>query len=209
LGNNTVSPYINLLREGGTGLNYFGIVRPEQQLGASVQQLQGGLASLRQGGRRGRSGFGGGMTTGHAVVFDSFRQGGGGLGGGGFGFGGGGGGGGFQPGFLGQGAGSNFGGFGFGGGDSGSFSPIEGGVRSGGGVFPAGGTVFGGGATQLGSSGAGGGAAVGRQATGGGGSVGRGTPWGIGVPTFGGQLGSTGHVVQFDTYRQNSAFGGQ
>ena len=95
LGNQTVSPYVNLLRGGGAGLNYFGIVRPEQQLGASVQQLQGGLGRGRQTAqRRGGIGVGGIGTTGHPVVFDSFRRAGGGGGGGlggGVGIGGGGG----------------------------------------------------------------------------------------------------------------------
>ncbi len=222
LGNQTVSPYVNLLRGGGgAGLNYFGIVRPEQQLGASLQQLQGGLGgNARQANqRRGGIGLGGVGTTGHPVVFDSFRRvggaGGGGLGGG---LGIGGGGGNFQPGFLGQGAGGTFGGFNVGGGGGSSFSPINNGaLNAGGGVFGGAGGAFGGGggggggALLAGGGGGGGRGGGGGAAGGGGGNVGgvggRRTPWGVGVPIFSASLGSTGHPAQFDTFRRNAAFG--
>lgn len=220
LGGQTVSPYVNLLRGGGTGLNYYGIVRPEQQFGASIQQLQGGIGGgARRGGRSNTFGLGGGMgTTGHPVVFDSFRQQGGFGGGGGGGFGGGlgGGGVGFQPGFLGQGAGGNFGGFNVGGSGGSSFSPIEGGALSGAGLSGGGnfgggnfggggGALFGGGGGGANLAGGGAGIASGNI----GGSGGRRTPWGVGVPSFNPGIGSTGHPVRFDSFRQNSGFGGQ
>lgn len=210
----TVSPYVNLLRGGGAGLNYYGLVRPEQQVGQALQQLQGGIG--QRGFGRANPAFGGSMgMTGHAVVFDSFRQAGGGAGGlggggglGGAGFGGGGGGG-FQPGFLNQGGG------GFGGGGNSSFSPINQGALQGGAGGGGGGIAFGGGGggggggAALGTGGGGGGGNFGGGAAGGGGGAaaggggGRGTPWGVGAPTIRSSvLGRTGHPVVFDSFRQ-------
>ena len=200
----TVSPYVNLLRGNGTGLNYYGLVRPELQFGQSLQQLQLGLGGQQRRTSRGNpfGGFGGGLgVTGHAVVFDSYRL--GGVGGGagftgGGGFGGvAGGGSGFNPGFL---TGGSVGGFGFGGGNS-SFSPLNGGALRG----SAGGANFGGQTQGVGVSG-GENTAVGIsgqnvQA----GSAQPGTPWGRG--SIGPVSGSTGHPVVFDSYRQTP--GGQ
>lgn len=44
-----VSPYINLSRTNGDpGINYYGIVRPELELGRSVRQLQQGQLQVNQ-----------------------------------------------------------------------------------------------------------------------------------------------------------------
>lgn len=200
----TVSPYVNLLRSGsGTGLNYYGLVRPELQFGQSLQQLQLGLGGLQR--RTSRSnpfgGFGGGMgVTGHAVVFDSYRSGGPGIGGAGFtggGFGGfAGGGSGFSLGFL---TGGSFGAIGFGGGNS-SFSPLNGGALQG---SAAGGANFGGQTPAVvGPSGVNSAAGISGQSgqSGQTGTSQPGTPWGRG--SIGPVSGSTGHPVIFDSYRQ-------
>jgi len=126
----TISPYINLLRsDSSPALNYYGLVRPQQEFAQQNQQLGQGLQSLQMqsssmpmySGGYGYSQLG---ATGHPVMFNSFgtsRFSGGYLGGGGGGFGGGGfGGGGFGGGNVGQ----------FGGGQSGF-----GGVGSTGGGF--------------------------------------------------------------------------
>ncbi len=148
----TISPYINLLRGGNTGLNYYGLVRPQQDFAMQNQQLGQGIQSLQlqqmqqmqqgsqmqmNGGSYGYSQLG---MTGHPVIFNSFGNGqfsggyfgtgGGGIGGGGIGGGGGfnGGGGGFGGGggqFGGQ---SNFGGIGTTGGGFGGVSSGFGGV---------------------------------------------------------------------------------
>ena len=198
----TVSPYVNLLRGGnGTGLNYYGLVRPELQFGQSLQQLQLGLGGLQ---RRGGSanpfgGFGGGMgITGHAVVFDSYRLGGAGGGGSAFGGLGGGGGAGFSPGFL---TGGGGGGFGFGGGNS-SFSPLNGGALQG----AAAGSFGGGQGAAIGGAvaGGGGGGAIagGAQQAGPSGGSQSGTPWGRGSFRAASPISATGHPAVFDSYRQ-------
>ena len=133
----TFSPYLNMFRGdgGGPALNYFGLVRPQQEFAQQNQQLGQGLQALQmqqmqqmQGmqmtpglGLYGYSQLG---TTGHAVAFNSFRTshftggytgvaGGGGGFGGGAGFGGGGAG---YSGRGGYGGGGGFSGSGFGGG---------------------------------------------------------------------------------------------
>ncbi len=138
----TFSPYLNMFRGGagggGPALNYYGLVRPQQEFAQQNQQLGEGLQALQmqqlQGmqvmpgaGLYGYSQLG---TTGHAVAFNSFRTshfagaftaggggyGGGGYGGGGYGGGGYGGGGYGGGGYGGAGYGGGFGGGGFGGG---------------------------------------------------------------------------------------------
>jgi hypothetical protein len=146
----TFSPYINLLREGGSvGQNYFGLVRPQvdfaqqnQMLGQNINALQ---ANQMQPGRMaGGYGYTQLGATGHAVMFGSINggrfqggyngmAGGGGLGeGGGMqgGFGGGAMGGAAMGGFGGAGGGGAMGG-GFGGGGAaqgggmnGAFNPM-------------------------------------------------------------------------------------
>lgn len=187
----TFSPYLNLLRGGssGVGMNYFGLVRPQQQFSQQTQQLGNGIQSLQmQGGNiptnSANYGYSQLGVTGHPVIFNSFGNGqfsggytgfgGGGAGGGGFG------GGGFNQGGLG---GGSFGGGGFGGG----------GFNQGGG--------FGGGGFNQGG-GFGGGSQFGNQANFGG--IGT-TGGGFGnIPSaFGG---FSGHPAQFggigNTYRQ-------
>ena len=45
----TFSPYLNLTRSSGSlGLNYYGLVRPEQQVRQSLNQLQGSVATNQQ-----------------------------------------------------------------------------------------------------------------------------------------------------------------
>jgi hypothetical protein len=137
----TISPYINLLRNqnSGIGMNYFGLVRPQQQFALQNQQLGQGLQSLQmqasnlqmQGSNVQMNAGGYGYSqlgmTGHPVIFNSFGNGqfsggytgfsGGGIGGGGAGLAGGAGFGGGQLG--GQ---SNFGGIGTTGGGFGGVS---------------------------------------------------------------------------------------
>ena len=137
----TISPYINLLRsDSSPALNYYGLVRPQQEFAQQNQQLGQGLQSLQMqsssmpmySGGYGYSQLG---ATGHPVIFNSFgtsRFSGGYLGGGG---GGGFGGGGFGGGGFG---GGGFGGGGFGGGNVGQFGGGQsgfGGVGSTGGGF--------------------------------------------------------------------------
>ena len=42
------SPYLNLLRSGSAALNYYGLVRPEQQFRQSIGTLQGSVAANQQ-----------------------------------------------------------------------------------------------------------------------------------------------------------------
>ena len=109
----TISPYINLLRGGNVGLNYYGLVRPQQDFAMQNQQLGQGIQSLQmqQGSQMqmntGSYGYSQLGMTGHPVIFNSFGNGqfsggytslgnsgfggGGNIGGGGGNFGGGGG----------------------------------------------------------------------------------------------------------------------
>ncbi len=134
----TISPYINLLRGGNVGLNYYGLVRPQQDFAMQNQQLGQGIQSLQmlQGSQMQMSSRGDGYSqlgmTGHPVIFNSFGNGqftGGytGFGNSGGGFGGGFSGGNFGGGgqFGGQsnfGSQANFGGIGTTGGGFGSVS---------------------------------------------------------------------------------------
>ena len=140
----TVSPYINLLRGGNVGLNYYGLVRPQQNFAMQNQQLGQGIQSLQmqQGSQMpmnaGSYGYSQLGMTGHPVIFDSFGNGqfsggytgmgGGGMGGGGGDFGGGFGGGSFGGGGSQFGGQSNFGGVGMTGGGFGGTSSGFGGV---------------------------------------------------------------------------------
>ena len=129
----TVSPYLNLFRGDSTGgsaiLNYYGLVKPQQQALQQNQMLNMGLQDLQNraaagnspGGFQPRAGFSQLGITGHPTAFMTIgggSLGGGGGGGGGGGFGGGGfGSSGFGGGFGSSGFGSSgFGGSGFGGG---------------------------------------------------------------------------------------------
>ncbi len=156
----TVSPYVNLLRGGGNvGLNYFGVVRPQQQFVDQSQQLNQQLQTVnrRTQSQRFRSRTQGPLvqqvrvgSTGHAVSFLTIGGGVVGRGGqsnqglgqnlmlSGFGNAGGGGTTGFSPGFGGDSSanGGGFGGGNFGGGGGGGFS---------GGGFGGGGQIGGGG----------------------------------------------------------------
>ena len=155
MGPPAISPYVNMLRsDSSPALNYYGLVRPQQQFAQQNQQLGQGLQSLQMqsmnmpmnSANYGYSQLG---ATGHPVIFNSFgtsRFSGGytGYGGGGFGGGGGGfnqGGGGFGGGGFNQ-SGGGFGGGGF----------NQGGGAFGGGGGFAGGNQFGG---QLNSGGIG------------------------------------------------------
>ena len=137
----TFSPYLNLLRGGssGVGMNYFGLVRPQQQFAQQNQQLGQGLQSLQSQQMQGSSmqmnsanyGYSQLGVTGHPVIFNSFGTShfsGGytGFGGGGGGFGGGGGG------FGGGGGGFSGGGAGFVGGGGGGFNQGGSGLGAGG-----------------------------------------------------------------------------
>jgi hypothetical protein len=65
----TFSPYLNLTRQGGTpALNYYGLVRPEQQFRQSIQTLQGAATANQQA--IGDIQTGGGLpATGHPTQF--------------------------------------------------------------------------------------------------------------------------------------------
>ncbi len=143
----TISPYVNMLRsDSSPALNYYGLVRPQQEFAQQNQQLGQGLQSLQMQSSSMQpysSGYGYSQlgATGHPVIFNSFgtsRFSGGYLGGGGGGFGGGGGGGGFGGGGFGGGGNAGQFGGGFGGGNGGQFGGGQsgfGGVGSTGGGF--------------------------------------------------------------------------
>jgi hypothetical protein len=64
------SPYLNLLRPGGTpALNYYGLVRPEQQFRQSIQTLQTGVAANQQALGAIQTGGVGLPATGHPTQF--------------------------------------------------------------------------------------------------------------------------------------------
>jgi len=66
----TVSPYINLLRNGNTpAFNYFGLVRPQFQTNAGLQQLQQQITFTRSGPLPAAEVPGDVLVTGHAAVF--------------------------------------------------------------------------------------------------------------------------------------------
>lgn len=78
----TYSPYLNLLRPGGSVTqNYFGLVRPELNFRASVSNLQQQVTGNQQaiGGFQAEAGL---PTTGHRAVFMNYGGYFGGLGGG-------------------------------------------------------------------------------------------------------------------------------
>jgi hypothetical protein len=71
----TVSPYLNLLRQGSpAAINYYGLVRPEASLYASVNQLNQGVMANQQGIQANQQAIGAMLTTGHSVRFMSYRQ---------------------------------------------------------------------------------------------------------------------------------------
>jgi hypothetical protein len=71
----TVSPYLNLTRRGtgNAAINYFGIVRPQQQFYREVRQLEGDLAN-QQGEIQGRGSEPELPTTGHAASFQNYSH---------------------------------------------------------------------------------------------------------------------------------------
>ena len=44
----TISPYLNLLRQGSPALNYYGLVRPEQEFRAANDQLRNQFSEVRE-----------------------------------------------------------------------------------------------------------------------------------------------------------------
>lgn len=72
----TISPYVNLLRRGNVGLNYYGIVRPQQNFAIQNQQLGQGILNMQMqapqmqinSGSNNYSQLG---MTGHPVIFNS------------------------------------------------------------------------------------------------------------------------------------------
>jgi hypothetical protein len=91
----SVSPYLNLLRGGNPGfLNYYGLVRPEQQMRSAANNFQMQLGNLNQSInnlQQYSGGPGANLATGHAFGFQTQAQyfmttgAGGGMGGGGMG----------------------------------------------------------------------------------------------------------------------------
>lgn len=197
----TISPYVNMLRpDSSPALNYYGLVRPQQEFAMQNQQLGQGLQSLQMQGsnmQMNSSSFGYSQlgVTGHPVIFNSFGTSR------------------FSGGYTGYGnsggGGGGFGGGGFGGGGGGSFG------GGGGGSFGGGGGGFGGGGFNQGGGGFGGG---GFGGGGYGGGMGGGSQFGNqsnfgGIGTTGGGFGNvpsafggfSGHPAQFggigNTYR--------
>src|SRR5947208_1318144 len=63
------SPYLNLIRPGSAGVNYYGLVRPQVEVRGDLQQLQRNAARLQAG----LSQLSGGeLATGHAAGFMYF-----------------------------------------------------------------------------------------------------------------------------------------
>lgn len=66
------SPYLNLVRGGNPAINYFGLVRPQQQLSAAVQQLQHNQAN--QVNPFAQAAAGGDVATGNPFGFQNYRS---------------------------------------------------------------------------------------------------------------------------------------
>jgi hypothetical protein len=63
------SPYLNLVRPGSNpAINYYGLVRPQNEFARSMQALQGELYSTQQT-LSDQQAVGDSLTTGHAVYF--------------------------------------------------------------------------------------------------------------------------------------------
>ena len=63
------SPYLNLLRRGNPAVNYYGLVRPEQQFRQSIGQLQQNVQGLDATVAEGQSASS--LTTGHPTQFQN------------------------------------------------------------------------------------------------------------------------------------------
>jgi len=68
----TFSPYLNLLRRGNPAVNYYGLVRPEQQWRNAVGQLQQNVQGLDTAVAEGQAA--GTLTTGHATQFQNLSH---------------------------------------------------------------------------------------------------------------------------------------
>jgi hypothetical protein len=69
----TVSPYINLLRNGNSPtLNYYGFVRPQFQTNAGLQSLQQQVLTARSGQLPVAESTGDVLVTGHVAVFMNY-----------------------------------------------------------------------------------------------------------------------------------------
>jgi hypothetical protein len=65
------SPYLNLVRPGANpAINYYGLVRPQNDFARSVQSLQGQLNSTQQS--MADQAGGDGLITGHAIYFMNY-----------------------------------------------------------------------------------------------------------------------------------------
>jgi len=65
------SPYLNLVRPGANpAINYYGLVRPQNEFARSMQSLQGQLNSTQQS-MTDQAGEGG-LITGHAIYFMNY-----------------------------------------------------------------------------------------------------------------------------------------
>jgi hypothetical protein len=69
----TVSPYVNLLRGGSAGINYYGIVRPELETRSSIQQLQRQVGQTQAEVTQATTPSGL-PTTGHPTVFFNYSH---------------------------------------------------------------------------------------------------------------------------------------
>src|SRR3954452_9353651 len=68
----TVSPYINLGRGGNAAINYFGIVRPQQQFQQSLGQLENRV--LQDETTPAEQGTAAQLTTGHVSTFFNYSH---------------------------------------------------------------------------------------------------------------------------------------
>jgi len=71
-GRPAVSPFLNLLRGGNPAVNYYGLVRPQLQTQATLQQLQQQLALNQLGLNTAENQPD--LTTGHAARFGNFSH---------------------------------------------------------------------------------------------------------------------------------------
>jgi hypothetical protein len=72
-GNPTVSPYLNLLRGGDPGVNYYGVVRPQMETRGALLQLQQQSLSTQQAVQQVEASYVL-PATGHPVMFQNYSH---------------------------------------------------------------------------------------------------------------------------------------
>lgn len=68
------SPYLNLARPGNPAINYYGLVRPEQEFRNSIANLRGQVGTLNQEVNRINPNATGLPQTGHPVAFMNYSH---------------------------------------------------------------------------------------------------------------------------------------